>query len=140
MKRSALCPDRIPTIARQNPAHGLPTSCIGFCRRSVSCLSGSAAAQESARVPVAHRAKRPGFVSFGGFVIGQKGQPKPVEVHAAARVALVDPPRTPTKLATHSRRLPTLREHPRRFVRRSQCRQPCLGLDLPIEPVLLSSF
>ncbi len=51
MNRSALCPDTIPTIARQNPAHGLPTSCIGFCRRSVSCLSGSAAAQESAPFP-----------------------------------------------------------------------------------------
>lgn len=76
MNRSALCPDRIPTIARQNPAHGLPTSCIGFCRRSVSLLSGSAAAQESARVPVEHRATRPGSVSFGGFVIGQKGQPR----------------------------------------------------------------
>ena len=75
MKRSALCPDRIPTIARQNPAHGLPTSCTGFCRRSVSCLSGSTAAQESARVPVAHSATRPGFVSFGGFVTGQKPQP-----------------------------------------------------------------
>jgi hypothetical protein len=86
MNRSALCPDRIPTIARQNPAHGLPTSCIGFCRRSVSCLSGSAAAQESARVPVAHRATRPGFVSFGGFVTGQKSQRKPVEVYAAALV------------------------------------------------------
>ena len=84
MNRSALCPDRIPTIARQNPAHGLPTSCIGFCRRSVSCLSGSAAAQESAHVPVAHSATRPGFVSFGGFVTGQK--PQPVEVYAAALV------------------------------------------------------
>jgi hypothetical protein len=84
MKRSALCPDTIPTIARQNPAHGLPKSCIGFCRRSVSCLSGSAAAQESAPVPVAHRATRPGFVSFGGFVTGQK--PPPVEVYAAALV------------------------------------------------------
>ena len=84
MNRSALCPDRIPTIARQNPAHGLPTSCTGFCRRSVSCLSGSAAAQESAPVPVSHRATRPGFVSFGGFVTGQK--PPPVEVYAAVMV------------------------------------------------------
>ncbi len=75
MKRSALCPDTIPTIARQNPAHGLPTSRTGFCRRSVSCLSGSAPATESVRVSVAHRATRPGFVSFGGFVTGQKSQP-----------------------------------------------------------------
>ncbi len=86
MNRSALCPDRIPTIDRQNPARGLPTSCTGFCRRSVSLLSGSAAAQESVRVSVANRATRPGFVSFGGFVTGQKPQPKPVEVCAAVRV------------------------------------------------------
>ena len=123
MNRSALCPDRIPTIARQNPAHGLPTSCTRFCRRSVSLLSGSAAAQESARVPVEHRATRPGFVSFGGFVTGQKGQPKPIEVLAAVMVVPSARLRTRANRGTLRELLRALRWYRRQLGRRPQSRR-----------------
>lgn len=123
MNRSALCPDRIPTIARQNPAHGLPTSCTGFCRRSVSCLSGSALATESVRVSVAHRATRPGFVSFGGFVTGQKSQPKPVEVYAAALVVPSARLRRRANRGTHREPSRALRWYRRQLGRRPQSRR-----------------
>lgn len=121
MKPSALCPDRIPTIARQNPAHGLPTSCTGFCRRSVSLLSGSAPATESVRVSVAHRATRPGFVSSGGFVTGQKSQP--VEVHAAEMVVPSVRLRTRANRGTLRGLWRALRWYRRQLGRRPQSRR-----------------
>ncbi len=53
-----------------------------FCQCFVSFRSRS----RIGPVPVEHRATRPGFVSFVSFVTGQKPQPQPVEVYAAALV------------------------------------------------------